>query len=184
MTRMRTAAATPTRRKILQTLAGGAGSMALISVIPRAAQAELLVPDRVFDAMADRMGNLNFQEGAVVLTMPNRADTGLSVPVTVGVPDSPMTNENYVKSLHMFTELNPQPLVADYYLTPRSGRAEISTRIRLARSQFVYAGAVMSDNTAWVSTFFVTVTLGACAADIFLPDAEEAVQRRQLERDG
>lgn len=184
MTRLNTAAAKPSRRKVLQTLAGGAGSMALISVIPRAAQAELLVPDLVFDAMVDRMGELGFKEGTVALTMPNRADTGLSVPVTVGIPDAPMTNDNYVKSLHLFTELNPQPLVADYYLTPRSGRAEISTRIRLARSQFVYAGAVMSDESAWVSTFFVTVTLGACAADIFLPDAQEAVRRRQLERDG
>jgi len=28
-----------------------------------------------------------------------------------------MTPTDYIKSLHMFTELNPQPYVADYYLT-------------------------------------------------------------------
>ena len=175
-----------TRRGMLQMLVGGAGSAALLSVTPRPAQAELLLPDVVYNAMIERMGDLSFREanGNIVLEMPSHAETGLSVPVTLAVPDSPMTPANYVKSLHLFTELNPQPYVADYYLTQRSGKAEISTRMRLARSQSVYAGAIFSDETAYISAFHVTVNLGACAADIFLPDEAEAVRRRRLEGGG
>jgi sulfur-oxidizing protein SoxY len=173
----------PTRRSMLQILAGGAGSLAMYTVTAQPAQAELLIPDVVFRAMVERMGDRTFSESGknLVLTIPTHAETGLSVPATVSVPNSPMTPADHITSLHMFTELNPQPYVADYYLTPRSGKAEITTRIRLARSQFVYAGAIRSDGTAWITAFYITVNLGACAADIFLPDAAEAVRRRQLE---
>ena len=82
-----------------------------------------------------------------------------------------MTQEDYVKSLHVFSTRNPQPLISDYYFTPRSGVAMVSQRIRLAQTQHIYGFAVMSDETAWMSARHVTVTLGACAVEIFLPDA-------------
>ena len=169
---------------MLQMLAGGAGSVALYTVTAQPAQAELLLPDVVFNAMVQRMGDRPFTEAGdnIAFVLPTHAETGLSVPATLGVPNSPMTPTDYIKSLHMFTELNPQPYVADYYLTPRTGKAEITTRIRLARSQFVYAGAIRSDGTAWISAFYITVNLGACAADIFLPDQADVIRRRHSER--
>jgi len=173
----------PTRRGMLHMLAGGAGSLALYTVTAQPAQAELLLPDSIYNAMVARMGDRTFTEAGenIAFVLPTHAETGISVPATLGVPNSPMTPTDYIKSLHMFTELNPQPYVADYYLTPRTGKAEITTRIRLARSQFVYAGAVNSDGTAWITAFYITVNLGACAADIFLPDADEVIRRRRLE---
>ena len=55
--------------------------------------------------------------------------------------------------------------------TPTSGVARVSQRIRLAQTQYIYGFAIMGDETAWMSARHVTVTLGACAVEIFLPDA-------------
>ena len=130
------------------------------------------MPEWLQALVQDRLGRSDFREGRVVLEMPNRADTGLSVPLSVSVPDSPMTEADYVKTLHVFSTRNPQPLISDYYFTPSSGIAKVSQRIRLAQTQYVYGFAVMSDGTAWMSARHVTVSLGACAVEIFLPDAK------------
>lgn len=127
----------------------------------------------------ERLGREEFREGRVVLALPDRADTGLSVPMEVSVPDSPMTADDHVQSLHVISTRNPQPLVTDYTFTPRSGIARVSQRVRLAQSQYVYGFALMSDGSAWMSAKHVSVTLGACAVEIFLPDAEAARRRRQ-----
>ena len=125
------------------------------------------------------MGTPDPREGRVELALPDRADTGLSVPLEVSVPGSPMTEEDHVKSMHVLTTRNPQPLVTDYRLTPRSGVARVAQRIRLAQSQYVFAFARMSDGSAWMTARHVSVSLGACAVEIFLPDAERAKRRRK-----
>ena len=43
-----------------------------------------------------------------------------------------MTAADHVVSIHVFNEKNPQPNVGNFYLGPRAGRAQVSTRIRLA----------------------------------------------------
>ena len=43
-----------------------------------------------------------------------------------------MTADDHVKSIHVFTEKNPQPNVVSVHLGPRAGRAQIQTRVRLA----------------------------------------------------
>ena len=53
--------------------------------------------------------------------------------------ESPMTAKDYVKAIHVFTEKNPQPNVISIKLGPRAGKAEISTRVRLADTQTVVA---------------------------------------------
>lgn len=161
------------RRKALLGLTACTGTIAAISLGPvPAASAVPEMPNWLQTLVRDRLGRSEFVEGRVELEMPNRADTGLSVPLTVSVPDSPMTESDYVKSLHVFSTRNPQPLISDYYFTPTSGVAKVSQRIRLAQTQYVYGFAIMSDESAWMSARHVTVTLGACAVEIFLPDAK------------
>ena len=46
-----------------------------------------------------------------------------------------MTAQDHVKAIHVFTEKNPQPNVISIQLGPRAGKAEVSTRIRLADTQ-------------------------------------------------
>jgi sulfur-oxidizing protein SoxY len=100
------------------------------------------------------------------LDIPRIAETGNSVPIAVLV-DSPMTPEAHVARVHVFVEGNPEPVAATFHLGPRAGIAEISTRIRLARSQNVLAVAEMSDGSVRSASVSVLVTLGACIEEIW-----------------
>ena len=76
--------------------------------------------------------------------------------------DSPMTVNDYVKSIHVIAEGNPLPNIFTVYLTPRSGTANITTRVRLADSQTVWAIAQMSDGKFYQGSAETLVTLSAC----------------------
>ena len=101
------------------------------------------------------------QKGKVKLVLPQLADNGNSVPIHISV-DSPMTAADYVKSIHLYSERNPVSNMANFYLGPRAGRAEIDSRVRLAGSQRVTAVAALSDGTFWYDTASIVVTLSAC----------------------
>ena len=88
-------------------------------------------------------------------------DNGNVVPMTVSV-DSPMTAANHVTAIAVFNEKNPQREVVKFTLGPRCGKANVSTRIRLATTQKLVAVAQMSDGTFWSHTVDVIVTLAAC----------------------
>ena len=168
------------RRVALRNLAGSAGALAVVSVVGvPAAEALPTIPEWMRTLLLERLGRTEFQEGRVELAMPDRADTGFSVPLEASVPDSPMSPDDYVRSMHVLSTRNPQPLVSDYYFTPRSGLARVSQRIRLAQSQYVFGFAIMSDDSAWIAARHVNVSLGACAVEIFLPDEEQARRRRR-----
>jgi sulfur-oxidizing protein SoxY len=122
-------------------------------------------PETVQQAMRDFIGDRQPLPGGMTLTLPTIAETGNSVSVTVSV-DSPMTPENYVQRMHIFVEGNPEPVAATYHLGVRAGKAEINTRIRLARTQTVLALAEMSDNTVRSAAAHIVVTLGACVDEI------------------
>jgi len=73
-----------------------------------------------------------------------------------------MTVDDYVKSIHVFSERNPRPVIARFYLGPQTGKAEINTRIRLAGTQQVVALAIMNNGSAWLGSAEVAVTAAAC----------------------
>ncbi len=106
-------------------------------------------------------GGAVVQSGRVKLELPVLADNGNSVSLKVSV-DSPMTTASYVKSIHIYAARNPRPNVANFYLGPRAGRAQVSTRVRLGGSQRVLAVAALSDGSFWSATADVVVTLSAC----------------------
>ena len=97
--------------------------------------------------------------------MPPLVENGNTVPMTVSVA-SPMTPEDHVRSIHVFTEKNPQPNIGNFYLGPQAGRAQVSTRIRLADSQKVVAIAKLSDGSFWSASVDVVVTLAACTDEV------------------
>jgi sulfur-oxidizing protein SoxY len=99
--------------------------------------------------------------GRVKLELPPLADNGNSVSMRVTV-ESPMTPQDHVRAIHLFSERNPVRHMAAFYLGPRSGRAEIVSRIRLAGSQRIVAVAEMSDGSFWAGSAPVVVTLSAC----------------------
>ena len=151
-----------TTRRTFLGLAGGAamaGSVPIVVVRPVEA-----TPAMLSSAIRNIVGEANVRTGKVKLDIPPLVENGNTVPMTVSVT-SPMTADDHVKSIHVFNEKNPQPNIGNFYLTPRSGRAQISTRIRLADSQKVTAIARLSDDTFWSATADVVVTLAACTEE-------------------
>lgn len=100
-------------------------------------------------------------EGKVKIDLPEIAENGNTVPVKVSV-DSPMTADNYVKSVHLVSEGNPGPEMASFHFTPASGKANAAARMRLAKTQNVVGIAEMSDGKFYVSKTQVKVTIGGC----------------------
>jgi sulfur-oxidizing protein SoxY len=121
-------------------------------------------PAEMQAAMRKVIGGATVRPGKVKLEIPPLIDNGNTVPLSVSV-DSPMTEKEYVKAIHVFTEKNPQPNVLSVRLGPRAGRASVSTRVRLADTQTVHAVAELSDGSFWSGTAEVVVTLSACLED-------------------
>ena len=151
-----------TRRHFLG-LAGGAavaGAIPLVTLRPAEA-----TPATLAAAIRNVVGTAVVRTGKVKLDVPPLVENGNTVPMTVSVAN-PMTSEDYVKSIHVFNEKNPQPNIGNYYLGPRAGRAQVSTRIRLADSQKVVAIARLSDDSFWSASVDIVVTLAACTEEV------------------
>jgi sulfur-oxidizing protein SoxY len=121
-------------------------------------------PAEMQAAMRKVFGAARPRPGKVKLEIAPLIDNGNAVPLAVTV-DSPMTEADHVKAIHVFTEKNPQPNVLSARLGPRAGRAAVSTRVRLADSQTVHAVAELSDGSLWSGSAEVIVTVSACLED-------------------
>ena len=139
-----------------------AGSAAVLGVTLHPAEA---TPAMLSSAIRNVVGEAAVHTGKVKLDVPPLVENGNTVPMTVSVA-SPMTAQDYVKSIHVFNEKNPQPNIGNFYLGPHAGRAQVSTRIRLADSQKVVAIARLSDDTFWSASVDVVVTLAACTEEV------------------
>ena len=116
------------------------------------------------EAIQKIIGSNALNEGKVKLVLPPLIENGNLVVLKVSV-DNPMTEQNYVKAIHIIAEGNPLPNVFSAYLTPRSGTANITTRVRLAESQKVWAIAQLSDGSFWQSSVQTMVTTSACTEE-------------------
>ena len=117
-------------------------------------------PDAI-QAIKKIVGSNPINDGKVKLTIPPLIENGNLVALKVSV-QSPMTATDYVAAIYVIAEGNPLPNIFSAYLTPRSGTANISTRVRLADSQRVWAIAQMSDGSFWRDHADTMVTLSAC----------------------
>jgi sulfur-oxidizing protein SoxY len=137
-------------------LAGAAGIGLSLTSVPASA-----TPASMRAAIRKVVGEAPLKKGKLKIDLPPLIENGNAVPLVLTC-DSPMTAEDHVKAMHVFTEKNPQPNVISIQLGPRAGRASVSTRIRLADSQKVVAIAQMSDGSFWSEEIEVIVTLAAC----------------------
>lgn len=139
----------------------------LLSVAAGAAQAQLppsiqeIRKKALDEAIRKVVGNSQVRQGKVRLDIPPLIDNGNAVPLSVEV-ESPMTEADHVKTIHIFTERNPQPYVVTAHLGPRAGRARIATRARIGDTGTVMAIAQLSDGSFWSDSVRVIVTLSAC----------------------
>jgi sulfur-oxidizing protein SoxY len=150
---------TVTRRRFVLLAASSAGAFAAASLLP--AGSANATPDEMEKAIGEVVGDRKLQTGRVRLDLPPIVENGNTVPLSVSV-ESPMTQADHIKTVHIFNEKNPQPHVAVFHFSPRSGRAAAATRIRLADTQKVVAIAELSDGSLWSGSMEVIVTLAAC----------------------
>ncbi len=106
------------------------------------------------DAILAVTGGAPTSEGAVVLSAPEIAENGNTVPVTVEAPGA--------VEITLFADGNPEPSVATFKFGPMSASRSASTRIRLARTQNVVAVAKMEDGSFQMAKANVKVTIGGC----------------------
>ncbi|MEL7031566.1 MAG: thiosulfate oxidation carrier protein SoxY [Pseudomonadota bacterium] len=142
------------RRQLL----AGAGGLVTISTMPLRAFA---AQEDVVRARRELFGDRPIQEGRVTVKLPPIAENGFSVALDVSV-DSPMTSDDYVKQVAILSPRNPLPVIGQFYFTPQSGRASVSTRIRMSGTQAIQAVAEMSDGSLWTGSMETVVTLAAC----------------------
>jgi sulfur-oxidizing protein SoxY len=145
----------PARRHFIS-IVGAAAATAWLSRREAGAAVESLAP-----LVAKLTGGAAVREGRVKLEIPRLADNGHSVPLKVSV-ESPMSAADHVTSITLLSERNPRPLMARFRLGPRSGRAEVATRVRLNGSQRLLAIAQLSDGSYWSAAAEVEVTESAC----------------------
>jgi len=146
------------RREILFSLGAGSVALVTLTMLPGLARADKAATDA---EMKKILGGKTAQEGRITLDVPQIAENGNTVQLEVAV-DSPMTEKDYVKAVHVFADGNPVPNVASFHFTPASGKAAAATRMRLAKTQNVIALAEMSDGSIYSTQAAVKVTIGGC----------------------
>lgn len=146
------------RRQMLKSVGLGALALAGTGLFSKTVQA---TPDKASKYLSKLTSGTVGTMGKVTVKLPEIAENGRTVPITVSV-DSPMTDGDYVKSVHIVSERNPQPEVISFNLSPSMGKAEVRTRMRLGKTQKVRAAAVMSDGSVFTGEKEVKVTIGGC----------------------
>ncbi len=101
------------------------------------------------------------QIGRIRLNAPEIAENGNTVPISVEV-ESAMSGEDLVRSVTLFADGNPLPEVVTFHFTALSGSARANTRMRLAKTQNVFAVAQMADGSTFMDSKLVKVTIGGC----------------------
>lgn len=113
------------------------------------------------EALKRIVGEAQPTDGRVNFELPEIAENGNTVPFTISV-DSPMTEQDHVKALHVISTGNPQPNVATFRFTLQSGKASVASRMRLAQTQDVIGLAELGDGKFLMTRRPVKVTIGGC----------------------
>ena len=113
------------------------------------------------DQIAQFTGGKTPEKGKVTIELPEIAENGNTVPLSVAV-DAPMSADNYVSDILVLADGNPNPGVATFHFSPMSGKAAASTRIRLAATQNIIAVAKTSKGEFFTNQKLVKVTIGGC----------------------
>lgn len=145
----------PSRREVM---AAGAAGFAL-AAWPASAQAA--APPTLAELIARVTEGAVPERSKISFDIPQLVENGNSVDVAILV-ESPMTEADHVRWIHVIAEKNPFPDVARFHLGPRSGRADIRATLRLATSQKVVAIASLSNGGYVIADADIVVTLSAC----------------------
>jgi sulfur-oxidizing protein SoxY len=115
---------------------------------------------------------ISAEDGVVVLDAPYTADDPALVPLTVRVP--PEVKQN-IKTLTLFIDKNPDPIVAKITFGPAAGQGgerSFSTRVRIDNFSHVRAVLETEDGQLHMATKFVAASGGCGAMEAKDPDTE------------
>lgn len=140
-------------------LALGAGSAAL--TIAGWDTSAFATAKEAADEIAKFTGGKEATKGKITIELPEIAENGNTVPLSVTV-DAPMTANDHVSDILVVGEGNPRPRVVAFQFSPMSGKAEASTRIRLATTQNIIVVAKTSTGQFFTAQKLVKVTIGGC----------------------
>ncbi len=136
-----------TRREALFLAAGSAVAASL----PMAAFADQTAADAL---VAEFTGGADMADAGIILTAPEIAENGNTVPIEVAAPGA--------TEILVLAAGNPTPGVVKFAFGPLAGAQRASTRIRLAGTQNVVAVAKLADGTFARASQEVKVTIGGC----------------------
>lgn len=145
----------PTRRELVAAGAAGLG----LAGLPWSAFAQ--TPASMAELIARVTEGAVPERRAVALDIPRLVENGNSVDVAIRV-ESPMSEADHVRWIHVIAEKNPFPDVARFHLSPRSGRADVRATLRFATSQKVAVIAALSSGGYVMDDADIVVTLSAC----------------------
>lgn len=143
-----------------EALMAGVGVL-VASLSPVSIRPALATPDAARARIDAFIGGQPITPVKMTLDIPEVAENGASVPVTILV-DSPMTDADYVTDIMIVSEGNPQPGVATFQFSPLSGVAEVTTRVRLATTQTLHVLAKTSTGAVHAAATKVSVTVSGC----------------------
>lgn len=149
------------RRQAVTIGAAAIGAAAMGAAMLGLSAGPALANNDANDAIQKFTGGKKPVEGRVKLDLPEIAENGNTVPMTVTV-ESPMTAQSHVTDVLILADGNPRSGVATFHFSPASGVAEANTRIRLAATQNVVAVAKMNDGSFFTASKQVKVTIGGC----------------------
>jgi len=152
------------RRDFFKKLGAVAAVGAVIPAMSFAADAKPVGPNAMsFKSAVDTItgGKAPKASKKIKLKVPEIAENGAVVPVTVEV-DSPMTDADYVKAIHILAGKNSNARCIDVNLTPANGKAMFATRIKLSGTQEVSALVELSNGDFIIASQSVKVTIGGC----------------------
>jgi sulfur-oxidizing protein SoxY len=107
------------------------------------------------------VGDRTIQRDHVTLDMPDMAEDGRIVPVVIE-SNLPISETQYIKSVYLFVDHNPDPLVAAYHFTAPLGPLALSTRIKMKRTSWIRAIVESSTGEVWADYKKVETTLNGC----------------------
>jgi sulfur-oxidizing protein SoxY len=142
-----------------QVVARGGGAVLALAAMGLAPLTALASPKDAKKMLTDLVGGAALNKGRVHVKLPKITDKGPFTRITITV-DSPMDPDDYVKAVHVVSERNTVPEVASFYFTPINGKAEVTTRIRLKKTQIIVAVAEMNDGSAYIGKGRTKVSKG------------------------
>jgi sulfur-oxidizing protein SoxY len=120
--------------------------------------------DEPLDATLKRLfGNrkLSAGEGKIKLDLPAIAEDGGNVAVSVDA-NLPVSGAVRASHIYILSDKNRRPMLLKFSFSENSGRAAVTTSIRLATSTDVRAVVEMNDGTLYAVSKPVRVTISGC----------------------